>query len=134
VKTPYIITAVAVVGILVFVFTRDPEGSHKTERLAAQAAARGEFQFVGIMWEDGKKLPPSIPGVPDWYLQKAGVNYVQADASTDQAALLRRTKTYNDALYRQLKVQGKFHFLEENIERVRNELAPLQKPEASPKN
>jgi hypothetical protein len=36
--------------------------------------------------------------------------------------------SYNDALYQTLKAQGKFHIIEENVARVKANLAKQQQP------
>jgi hypothetical protein len=45
--------------------------------------------------------------------------------------LVQRMKRYNDALYQELKAQGKFHVVEENIARVRKNLDDYEKSKGS---
>lgn len=91
-------------------------------RLAAAAVARGDFQFLALVHEDGTKTLPQVPDVPSWYFETTGVNLLNVRPESDAAKLAERMNTYNDALYQALKAQGKFHLIEENIARIKANL------------
>jgi hypothetical protein len=88
---------------------------------AAAAIDRGEYQFIALMDPDGKWTRPEFPDVPAWYFETTGIR-IQTTKSETKEADLAYMKSYNDALYRGLKDQGKFHVIQENIAKVRKNL------------
>ena len=92
-----------------------PEGD------AAAAASRGEYQFIALMDPDGNWTRPQFPDIPAWYFETTGIR-IQTTKPETKEADLAYMKSYNDALYKALKDQGKFHVIEENIAKVRKNL------------
>jgi hypothetical protein len=91
---------------------------------AAEAAAainRGEYQFIALMDPEGKWTRPEFADIPAWYFETTGIR-IQTTKPETKEADLAYMKIYNDALYKGLKNQGKFHDIEENIARVRKNL------------
>jgi hypothetical protein len=88
---------------------------------AAAAIDRGEYQFVALMDPDGKWTRPEFLDIPAWYFETTGIR-VQTTKPETKEAHLAYMKSYNDALYKALKDQGKFHVVEESIAKVRKNL------------
>src|SRR5262245_52343363 len=88
---------------------------------ATAAVSRGEFQFIALMDDDGKWTRPQFPDIPAWYFETTGIRIRTTKPETMEADLAYM-KNYNDALYKALKDQGKFHVIEENIAKVRRNL------------
>src|SRR5437762_2701268 len=97
-KPAIIIIGVAVLGCLVFLLVRKKPGADSMAKLAAAAVARGEFQFLALMHEDGTKTLPEVPGIPTWYFETTGVNFLSVRPETEAPKLTQRMKSYNDAL------------------------------------
>lgn len=130
-KAIVIIAGIVVAGCLVFLLTRKRPAGDSMERLAAAAVARGDFQFMALLHEDGTKTLPEVPDIPAWYFETTGVNLLNVRPETEAPKLLQRMKSYNDALYQALKAQGKFHIIEENIARVRKNLDAYEQSKKS---
>ena len=88
---------------------------------AAAAVADGRYQFIALTDKDGKTTYPQVEGIPDWYFQTTGIMLLSVRPETLEAQTVYM-KAYNDALYDELKKQGKFHEIEENIAFVRKNL------------
>lgn len=98
-------------------FGRDP-----SSRLAAQSVARGDFRFLALVNSDRTVILPEVPGVPAWYFEITGTKRLNIPPKVMGPDVLQEIKVYNDALLREIKAQGKFHILEEDIARVKAEL------------
>jgi hypothetical protein len=114
-----LIISVRVIAGAIFLATacrkRGPEAD------AVAAVGRGEYQFIALLDSDGKWTRPQFPDIPSWYFETTGVR-VQPTKPETKDADLAYMKSYNDALYKALKEQGKFHLVEENIARIRKNL------------
>src|SRR6266480_1741790 len=112
--TIVILAVVAVVSIIFLTLCkkRGPQAD------AEAAVARGEYQFIALLDPEGKWTRPQVPEVPAWYFETTGIRIQQTKPETREADVAYMT-SYNDALYRTLKAQGKFHFIEENVARVK---------------
>jgi flagellar basal body-associated protein FliL len=118
-KTIAIIAVIAMAGCLLFLLARKKPVGDPMRRLATAAVARGDFQFMALLHEDGTKTLPEVPDIPAWYFETTGVNFLTVRPETQAPELALRMKSYNDALYQELKAQGKLHMIEENITRVK---------------
>ena len=116
------ITIFAAVVVVYFVLPDRWFGRDAMSRLAAQAAARGDFRFLALVNDDRTKTLPEVPGIPAWYFETTGTMPLNVPPKVLSPDVLRDIKTYNGALLREIKAQGKFHILEEDIARVRAEL------------
>jgi len=85
------------------------------------AIAQEQYQFIALLDDKGKWTYPQVPEVPDWYFQTTGIIPRMTKSETYDADFAYM-KSYNDALYKTLKAQGKFHIIEENIARVKANL------------
>lgn len=114
-----IILGVPVIAVVIFIATacrkRGPEAD------AVAAVGRGEYQFIALLDPEGKWSRPEFSDIPAWYFETTGVR-VQTTKPETKEADLAYMKSYNEALYKALKEQGKFHVIEENIARVRKNL------------
>lgn len=117
-----IITGIVAVGCFVALLVRKRRVGDSMDRFAAAAVARGNFQFLALLHEDGAKTLPEVPGIPAWYFETTGVNLLTVRPETEAPKLALRMKSYNDALYQALKAQGKFHIIEADMVRVRKNL------------
>jgi hypothetical protein len=99
------------------------------------AIAQEQYQFIALLDDKGKWTYPQVPEVPDWYFQTTGIIPRMTKSDTYDADLAYM-KSYNDALYKALKAQGKFHVIEENIARVKANLDKYKAAtnSAAPKN
>src|SRR6266568_4293331 len=88
---------------------------------AEAAVARGDFQFIALLDPDGKWTYPQVAGIPDWYFRTTGIRMRQTKPETREADIAYM-QSYNDTLTQTLKVQGKFHVIEENVARVKANL------------
>jgi hypothetical protein len=122
-KLNIILVALGITASLMFVTGCKKRGPGAD---AEAAVARGEYQFVALLDPDGKWTRPQIPEIPPWYFETTGIRTRQTTAETREADVAYMT-SYNDALYRALKSQGKFHFIEENVARVKANLDKAQK-------
>ena len=113
--TLVIFCVIAAVVLLTACRKGGPEGD------AAAAVSRGEYQFIALSDPDGKWTRPQFPEVPAWYFETTGIR-IQTTKPETKETDLAYMKSYNDALYKALKDQGKFHVIEENIARVRKNL------------
>lgn len=97
---------------------------------AKAAVSEGRYQFIALMDDDGKVTYPRVPEIPEWYFQTTGlmVRTVKPDTLAEETAHI---KVYNDALYQELKRQGKFHHIQENMARVRTNLDNYEKSKKS---
>ena len=119
-KKGIIIVAIALVVYFVLPdrwFGRDP-----SSRLAAQSVARGDFRFLALVNSDHTKTLPEVPGIPAWYFETTGTKPLNVPPKVMGPEVLQDIKGYNDALLLEIKAQGKFHILEEDIARVKAEL------------
>ena len=114
-KPAIIILLVAVVGIVVFLVGCKKRGPQAD---AEAAVARGECQFIALLDSEGKWTRPEVPGIPAWYFETTGIHMQQTKPET-MAADAAYMKSYNEALTQALKAQGKFHIIEENVVRVK---------------
>lgn len=126
-----IIAGIVVAGCIVVLLARKRPAGDSMEQLAAGAVARGDFQFLALLHEDGTKTMPEVPGIPAWYFETTGINFLTVRPETEAPKLAQRMKSYNDALYQALKAQGKFHVIEENMARVRKNLDAYEQPKRS---
>jgi hypothetical protein len=110
-----IVCIVAIAVLLTACGKRGPEAD------AAAAITRGEYQFVALMDPEGKWTRPEFPDIPAWYFETTGIR-IQTTKPETKEADLAYMKSYNDALYKGLKDQGKFHAIEEAIAKVRKNL------------
>ena len=117
-KLSIIILAVVVVAFMVFLIACKRHGPQAD---AEAAFARGEYQFIALLDPEGKWTRPQVPEIPAWYFETTGIRIQQTKAETRDADVAYMT-SYNDALYRTLKAQGKFHVVAENIARVKANL------------
>lgn len=119
-----ILLAAAAVVLCIFLFIACKK--HGPQADAVAALARGEYQFVALLDPEGKWTRPEVPEIPAGYFETTGTRVRQTTAETQDADVAYMT-TYNEALYRGLKAQGKFHVIEENIARVKANLENAQK-------
>ena len=122
-KLTIILAAVALVVCIVLFAACKKRGPQAD---AEAAVARGEYQFLALLDPEGKWTRPKVPEIPAWYFETTGIRVRQTTAETQDADVAYMT-TYNEALYRGLKAQGKFHVIEENIARVKANLKNAQK-------
>ncbi len=87
--------------------------------------ARGDYQFIALLDQEGKWTRPQVPEIPAWYFETTGIRIQPTTPETKDTDLVYM-KSYNDALYQTLKAQGKFHIIEENIARVKANLDKYQ--------
>ena len=123
-KITIILFAVAIVASIVFLTACK---KHGVQGDVDAAIARENYQFIALLDPAGKWTYPQIPGIPDWYFQTTGIRPVMTKRGTKDADL-GYMNSYNDALYQTLKAQGKFHIIEENVARVKANLAKQQQP------
>ena len=90
------------------------------------AISNEQYQFIALLDPQGKWTYPQVPGVPDWYFQTTGIRMQLTKPETSETDLAYM-KGYNDALFQKLKAQGKFHFIEENIAKVKANLDKQKK-------
>jgi hypothetical protein len=93
---------------------------------AAAAIGQGNYQFIALLDSDGNWTYPKVPEIPDWYFQTTGTRMRPTKKETREADADYMTR-YNDALYRGLKEQGKFHVIEENIAKIKPGTDPTEK-------
>ncbi len=117
-KIVNVLLALAAITSLVF-FTAC--GKKGVQADVDAAIAQGQYQFIALLDDKGKWTYPQVPEIPDWYFQTTGIRIRQPKPETFDADAAYM-KSYNDALYQTLKAQGKFHFIEENIARVKANL------------
>jgi hypothetical protein len=122
-KTTIITLIVAAVASVVFLTACQKRGPQAD---AEAAVSRDEFQFIALLDPEGKWTYPQVPEVPDWYFQTTGIRMQQTKPETKEADVAYMT-SYNDALYRTLKAQGKFHVIEENVAKVKANLDKMKK-------
>ena len=122
------IIVLAVAFVFCFVLPDRWFGHDPSSRLAAQAVARGDFRFLALINEDRTKTLPEVPGIPAWYFDNTGTKPLSVPPKVMGPDVLRDIKDYNDALLREIKAQGKFHILEENIAQVRAQLESTGRP------
>jgi hypothetical protein len=121
-----IILSVPVIAGAIFVACR----KRGPEADATAAVGRGDYQFIALLDPEGKWSRPEFPDIPAWYFETTGVR-VQTTKPETKEADMAYMKSYNDALYKALDVQGKFHVLEENIARVRKNLDAYEQSKKS---
>ena len=122
-KKTIIILAVGIVGALFVYFVLSDRFSRgAASRMAAQAVARGDLRFYAVINHDRTKTVIEVPGIPTWYLETTGTKPLSVPPKAMGPDALRIISNYNDALLREIKAQGKYHILEEDIARVRAEL------------
>lgn len=85
------------------------------------AIAQQQYQFIALLDEKGKWTYPQVPEIPDWYFQTTGIIPRMTKSETYDADLAYM-KSYNDALYKTLKADGKFNVIEENVAKVKANL------------
>ena len=90
--------------------------------MAARAVASGDLRFYALINDDHTKTLPEIPGIPAWYFEATGTKPLHVPPKAMGPDAVRIISTYNEALLREIKAQGKYHILEEDIARVRAEL------------
>lgn len=95
------------------------------------AVAQQQYQFIALLDPDGKWTRPEFPDIPAWYFETTGIRPVITKPETRDADLAYM-KSYNDALYQTLKAQGKFHFIEENIARIKANLDKYEQSKKQP--
>jgi hypothetical protein len=117
-KLAIILGVPAIVGAI-FIMTACRKRGPEAE--ATAAVGRGDFQFIAVLDPEGKWTRPQFSDIPAWYFETTGVR-VQTTKPETKDTDLAYMKSYNDALYKALKEQGKFHVIEENIARVRKNL------------
>jgi hypothetical protein len=99
---------------------------HGPQADATAAVARGEYQFIALLDDEGKWTRPQFPDIPAWYFETTGIR-IQPTKPETKDADRAYMKSYNDALYNALKDQGQFDVIEENIARVRKNLDAYEK-------
>src|SRR5262245_46045436 len=109
---------IAVFGLVVFLIACSKRGVQSDVNAAVAA---GQYQFIALLDPEGKFTYPQVPEIPDWYFQTTGIRVRQTKPETKDADLAYM-KSYNAALYQELKSQGKFHLIEENVARVKANL------------
>jgi hypothetical protein len=77
---------------------------------------------LALVNSDRTVILPEVPGVPAWYFEITGTKRLNIPPKVMGPDVLQEIKVYNDALLREIKAQGKFHILEEDIARVKAEL------------
>lgn len=122
-KITIILLAVAVVAALAFLTACRKSG---VQAEVDAAVAREQYQFIALLDPAGKWTYPQVSGIPDWYFQTTGIRPVMTRPETNNADLAHM-KSYNDALYKTLKAQGKFHIIEENVARVKANMDKQQR-------
>jgi hypothetical protein len=118
-KITITLLSLAAIGFLVLVIGCKERGIQAD---VDAAIAQGQYNFIALLDPEGKWTYPQVTGIPDWYFQTTGIRIQQTTPETREAHVIYM-KTYNDALYQTLKAQGKFHLIEENIARVKENLA-----------
>jgi hypothetical protein len=83
------------------------------------------FEFIALVDSSGQWTYPQVPGIPDWYFQNTSICAMRTKPETKEADLAKM-KSYNDTLYQTLKAQGKLHYIEERIARVKANLDKQQ--------
>ena len=121
-KLTIIVLAIAVVASIVFLIACKKRGPQAD---AEAAVARGDYQFIALLDPGGKWTRPQVPEIPAWYFENTGTRIRQTKAETREADLAYMTN-YNDALYRALKANRKFHIVEENVARAKANLDKAQ--------
>ena len=123
-KKIIIILAVGIAGALFVYFVLPDRWFNRgaTSRMAAQAVASGDLRFYALINHDRTKTVIEVPGIPTWYLETTGTKPLSVPPKAMGPNALRIISSYNDALLREIKAQGKYHILEEDIARVRAEL------------
>lgn len=117
-----IILSIVALGSLVFLAGCKKRGPQTD---AEDAVARGDYQFIALLDQEGKWTRPQVPEIPAWYFETTGIRIQPTTPETKDTDLVYM-KSYNDALYQTLKAQGKFHIIEENIARVKANLDKYQ--------
>jgi hypothetical protein len=115
VKIVIIFLLIAVIASVVFLTSCKKSG---VQADVDAAVAQEQYQFIALLDDKGKWTYPQVPGIPDWYFQTTGISMrmTKSDTYESDSAYM---KSYNDALYQTLKAQGKFHIIEENVARVK---------------
>jgi hypothetical protein len=124
------IIIVVALGVAFFLLSKLWFSGDASSRLAAQAVARGDLRFVTIISSDGIRTLPQVPGIPAWYFERAGTKGLGVPPKAMTADTLRDLHAYKEALFREIKAQGRMQVLEQDIARVRTEIeneGPLQK-------
>jgi hypothetical protein len=117
-KITIILLGILVIASLTFLTSCKKKG---VQADVDSAIAQEQYQFIALLDKQGKWTYPQVPEIPDWYFQTTGISMRQTTPETSEADLAYM-KNYNDALYQTLKAEGKFHFLEENIAKVKANL------------
>ena len=116
------IIIVAIAFVVCFVLPDRWIGRDPASRLAAHSVARGDFRFLALVNSDRTKTLPDVSGIPAWYFEISGTKPLNVPPKVTGPDVLQEIKAYNDALLGEIKAQGKFHILEEDIARVKAEL------------
>lgn len=117
-KTIIVILGLTVIVSLVFLTACKKQG---VQADIDSAISQEKYQFVALLDNDGKWTYPQVPEIPDWYFQTTGISIRPTTPETYKADAAYMT-AYNEALYQTLKTEGKFHVIEENIARVKENL------------
>ena len=117
-KLTLILLAVALVATIAFLVGCKKRGAQGD---AEAAVARAEYRFIALLDPEGKWTRPEVPGIPAWYFEITGIRIQQTKPETRETDIAYM-KSYNDALTQTLKAQGKFHFIEENVVRMKTNL------------
>lgn len=117
-KTSIVILAVVLIGVAIFLLA-NKQGNAQADVEAA--ISRGELKFIALLDPEGTMIYPQVPGIPDWYFQGAGILVRQTKPETLEKDVIYM-KSYNEALERRLKAQGKFHLIEEGVARAKANL------------
>lgn len=121
-KPTYILLILAVVAAVVFLASRKKNGIQND---VDEAVAQENYQFIALLDKNGKWTYPRVPGIPDWYFQTTGIRIRQTKPETTEADTTYM-KNYNDALYKTLKAQDKFHVIEESVAKIKANLDKQQ--------
>jgi hypothetical protein len=118
IKTTALLLCLTIIGLLVFLTACKKPG---VQADVDSAISQEKYQFIALLNNDGKWTYPQVPGIPDWYFQTTGISIrpTTPEAYKNEAAYMN---AHNEALYQTLKTQGKFHVVEENIARVKENL------------
>lgn len=117
-KLTIIILALVVVASVAFLILSRKRGPQAD---AEAAVARGEYQFIALLDPEGKWTRPQVPEIPAWYFETGCIRIRETKPETREADVAYMT-SYNDALYRALRMQGKFHIIKENVAEVKANL------------
>ena len=122
-KIAVVLLCLAAIGSFVFLVGCKKQG---VQAEVDKAIAQGQYQFIALLDPQGKWTYPQVTGIPDWYFQGAGIRVRQTKPETQEADVAYM-KSYNEALEKTLKAQGKFQVIEENVAKVKVNLDAQKK-------